>query len=251
MTEQISVQDKEIVVPGQELANGMSYLPGPGTYRDDSTIRAQRLGMVSVEGKVIKLIALSGKYLPRLKDKVIGKVIDVLLSGWRVEFNSPYSAVMTLKDATSDFIQRGADLTQYYALGDYVLCQIVNVTSQKLIDVSMKAPGLRKLRGGRMIEVSPQKVPRIIGKDGSMVGMIKQATKCDIAVGQNGLVWLSGEPEGEFIAAQAIQIIQQEAHLVGLTNRIADWLQQKTGIKVTPVAAPETAHERTLEGGTQ
>ncbi|HLC32522.1 MAG TPA: exosome complex RNA-binding protein Rrp4 [Candidatus Nanoarchaeia archaeon] len=245
--EQIAVQDKEIVVPGQELASGMSYLPGPGTYRDEGAIRAQRLGMVSIEGKVIRLIALSGKYLPKLKDKVIGKVIDVLLTGWRIEFNSPYSAVMTLKDATSDFIQRGADLTQYYALGDYVLCQIVNVTSQKLIDVSMKAPGLRKLRGGRIIEVSPQKVPRIIGKDGSMVGMIKQATKCDIAVGQNGLVWLSGEPQSEVIAAQAIQIIEQEAHLGGLTNRIANWLKEKTGVHVTAMPSAEHAPE----GGAQ
>lgn len=235
MTEQIAVQDKEIAVPGQELATGMNFLPGPGTYRDESTIRAQRLGMVSIEGKVIKLIALSGKYLPKMKDKVLGKVIDVLLNGWRVEINSPYSAVLTLKDATSDFIQRGADLTQYYALGDHILCQIANVTSQKLVDVSMKAPGLRKLRGGRIIEVSPHKVPRIIGKEGSMVGMITQTTKCDIAVGQNGLVWISGEPQGEVIAEQAIKLIEQEAHLSGLTSRIASWLEQKTGQKIAPV----------------
>lgn len=234
--EEIIVQDKEIVVPGQELAQGMNFLPGPGTYRDEGLIRAQRLGMVSVEGKVVRLIALSGKYIPKFKDKVIAKVVDVLLNGWRVEMNSPYSAVLTLKDATSEFIQRGADLTQYYALGDYLVCQIVNVTSQKLVDITMKAPGLRKLRGGRIIEVSPQKVPRIIGKEGSMVSMIKQATNCDIAVGQNGWIWLSGEPEAEVIASQAIHLIEQEAHLGGLTNKIASWLEEKTGKKVAPVA---------------
>lgn len=234
MNEQIIATDKEIVVPGQELAQGMNFLPGPGTYRDDALIRAQRLGMVSVEGKVIRLIALSGKYIPKLKDRVIAKVIDVLLTGWRVELNSPYSAVLTLKDATTEFVQRGADLTQYYALGDYIICQIVNVTSQKLVDISMKGPGLRKLRGGRIIEVSPQKVPRIIGKEGSMVSMIKQATNCDIIVGQNGWIWLSGEPNAEVLASQAIRLIEQEAHLGGLTNKIASWLEEKTGIKVTP-----------------
>jgi exosome complex component RRP4 len=72
-----------------------------------------------------------------------------------------------------------------------------------------------------------------------MVSMIKQATKCDIAVGQNGIVWLSGEPEGEVIATQAIRIIQEEAHLGGLTNRIASWLSEKTGMIVTPAASPE------------
>lgn len=234
MTEQVLVKDKDIVVPGEKLATGMSFLPGSGAYRDSEHIVASRLGMVSVEGKVIKLIALSGKYLPKIKDKIVCKVIDVLMTGWRMELNSPYSAVMTLKDATSEFIARGADLRQYYDLGDYVVCQVVNVTSQKLVDVSMRGPGLQKLRGGRVIEVSPQKVPRIIGKDGSMVAMIKQATGCEIVVGQNGWIWLSGEPEGEVVAQNSIRKIEEEAHLGGLTDKMAKWLSDQTGKKVEP-----------------
>ena len=238
MKEQILVKDKEIVVPGEAIAEGMSFLPGKGAYREEDKIIAQRLGMVSVEGKVIKLIPLSGKYMPKLKDKIIGRVIDVLMTGWRIDFGSPYSAVMTLKDATSEFIPRGADLTQYYSLGDCLVCQIVNVTSQKLIDVSMKGPGLRKLRGGRIIEVNAQKVPRIVGKEGSMVGMIKQATGCNIVVGQNGLIWIDGEPEKEVIAVNTIRKIEEEAHLGGLTDRIAASLQKETGVKASPTAAP-------------
>jgi len=234
MTEKVLTQDKEIVVPGEILAEGISFLPGKGTYRVEEKIIAQRLGMVSLEGKVIKIIPLSGTYTPKIKDRVIGKIIDVLMTGWRMEIRGPYSAVMTLKDATSDFIPRGADLTQYYALGDYVVCQIVNVTSQKLIDVSMKGPGLRKLREGRVIEVTPQKVPRIIGKDGSMVSMIKQASNCNITVGQNGWIWIDGEPEGEVIAVEAIKKVEEEAHLNGLTDRMAEWLEQRTGVKVNP-----------------
>ncbi len=243
MKEEVLAKDKEIVVPGETLAIGMSFLPGKGAYREEDKILAQKLGMVSIEGKVIKLIPLSGKYIPKLKDRVIGKVIDVLLTGWRLELNSPYSAVMTLKDATSEFIVRGADLTQYYSLEDYIVCQIVNVTSQKLIDVSMKGPGLRKLRGGRIIEVNSQKVPRIIGKDGSMVSMIKQATGCNIIVGQNGWIWLDGEPEKEVVAVKAIKKVEEEAHLGGLTDRMAAWLEKETGVKVSPTAAPETTEE--------
>ena len=233
MKDEIIAKDKEIVVPGETLATGMGFLPGKGAYRENDKILAQRLGMVSIEGNIIKLIPLAGKYIPKLNDRIVGQVVDVLLTGWRMEINSPYSAVMTLKDATSEFIQRGADLTQYYGLGDYVVCKIVNVTSQKLIDVSMKGPGLQKLRGGRIIEVNSQKVPRIIGKDGSMVSMIKKATNCDIIVGQNGLIWLSGEPQGEVVAVKAINKIEQEAHLSGLTERMAVWLEKETGVKVS------------------
>jgi exosome complex component RRP4 len=243
MKEEVLVKDKEIVVPGETIATGMSFLPGKGTYREDDKIMAQKLGMISVDGKVIKLIPLSGNYSPKIKDKIIGKVVDVLMTGWRLEINSPYSAVLTLKDATSEFIPRGADLTQYYGIGDKVVCQIVNVTSQKLIDVSMKGPGLRKLRGGRIIEASPQKVPRIIGKDGSMVSMIKQATGCDITVGQNGWIWIDGEPEAEVIAVKAIKKVQEEAHLGGLTDRIASWLEKETGTKVSPTSQPAETEE--------
>ena len=178
------------------------------------------------------------------------------MTGWRLEINSPYSAVMTLKDATSEFIPRGADLTQYYALGDYVVCQIVNVTSQKLVDASMKGPGLRKLRGGRIIEVNSQKVPRIIGKDGSMVSMVKQATNCNITVGQNGWIWIDGEPESELTAVKAIKKIEEDAHLSGLTDKIAAWLEKETGVKVSPAAMPAEAEEAQPEhkhhfGGSQ
>ncbi len=245
MTEEVLVKDKDIVVPGETIATGMSFLPGKGTYRENDKIIAQKLGMISVEGKVIKLISLSGAYTPKLKDRVIARVVDVLMTGWRLEINSPYSSVLTLKDATSEFIPRGADLTQYFALGDYVVCQIVNVTSQKLIDVSMKGPGLRKIRGGRIITVSSQKVPRIIGKDGSMVSMVKQATGCNIIVGQNGLIWLDGTPEGEVTAVKAFKKIEEEAHLGGLTDRMAAWLEKETGVKVNPTAAPTEAPQGT------
>jgi exosome complex component RRP4 len=225
MTEQIVVKDKDIVVPGEIIAKGMSFLPGNGAYREQDNVVAKRLGMVSIEGKVIKLIPLTGTYSPKLKDRIIGRVIDVLMQGWRMDINCPYSAVLSLKDGTSEFIPRGADLTQYFGLGDYLVCQIVNVTSQKLIDVSMRGPGLRKLKGGRILQISPQKVPRVIGKDGSMVSMIKEATGCDIVVGQNGVIWFSGEPEGEVLAVKAFKKIEEDAHLSGLTDKIAALLK--------------------------
>lgn len=222
----IIVKDKEISVPGETLAIGMDTLPGAGTYREGEKIVANRLGLVMIDGRTIKLIPLSGRYIPKTGDTIICKVIDVSFSGWRLDTNSAYSAMMSLKDATSEFIARGANLTQYYDLGDYIVCKIVNVTSQKLIDVSMKGPGLRKLKGGRVIEVDPNKVPRIIGKQGSMVIMIKDATKCNITVGQNGLIWIDGEPMSELLAIQTIRKIEKESHLSGLTDKIKEFLEE-------------------------
>ena len=222
------VNDKEISVPGETLAVGMDVLPGNGTYREGEKILANRLGLVVIEGRTIKLIPLSGRYIPKTGDTIICKVIDVGFNGWRLDTNSAYSAMLSMKDATSEFIQRGANLTQYYDLGDYIVCKIVNVTSQKLIDVTMKGPGLRKLKGGRIIEVDPNKVPRIIGKQGSMVIMIKEATSCNITVGQNGLIWIDGEPMNELLTIQAIRKIEAESHLSGLTDKIKEFLEKNS-----------------------
>jgi exosome complex component RRP4 len=227
----VLVQDKSIVVPGEELAEGMDYLPTAGTYRDKDKIVAARLGLVSVDGRLIKIIPVSGKYLPMRGDVIVAKVTDVTLNGWRCDINSAYSALLGMKDGVSEFIPRGADLTRYFTFGDYIVTKIINVTSQNLVDLTAKEPGLKKLGEGRVIHVEPSKVPRLIGKGGSMISMIKDATGCRLTVGQNGVVWLQGTPAGELIAVEAIRKIQKESHISGLTERMKQFLDSKKEMK--------------------
>ncbi|MEA2036281.1 MAG: exosome complex RNA-binding protein Rrp4 [Nanoarchaeota archaeon] len=226
------VKAKDIVVPGETLAEGMDNLPGQGTYREGDKILAGRLGLTYIDGRTVKLIPLSGKYMPHRDDVIICQVFDITFSGWRVETNSAYSAMLSLKDATSDFVRKGADLTQYYNIGDYMVAKITNVTPQKLIDITLKGPGLHKINGGRIINVSPHKVPRIIGKQGSMVGMLKNATGCKIVVGQNGLLWIDGDVDKELLVERAIRKIEAESHLSGLTDTMQKFLEKETGTKL-------------------
>ena len=226
MTSNMIIQDKEIAVPGEGIASGMDFLPGQGTFRDKDQIIASRVGIVNVEGRLIKLIPLSGKYLPKSGDTVVGKVIDITINGWRMDINSAYTAMLSIKDATSSFIKRGADLTKFFTFNDYVSAKIINVTSQNLVDLTMRGIGLRRLEGGRAVNVNPTKVPRIIGKQGSMVTMIKEATKCNIIVGQNGVVWVQGEPRNEILAVRTIRKIEEESHISGLTEKIKKFLEE-------------------------
>lgn len=220
------VKDKEIVVPGQVITEGMDYLPSFGTYRREEQIIANRVGLLSIDGKVIKTIAVSGRYLPKRNDTIIGQVFDILMNGWRMKINTAYSAVLMTSEASFKFIQKGSDLSRILALDDYVVVKITNVTSQKLIDVTLKGPGLRKLEDGQIIYVSCHKVPRIIGKQGSMVSLIKDATGCRITVGQNGVVWIQGEPEQERLAVNAVRFIEENAHISGLTDEVSKFLKK-------------------------
>ncbi|MEM4678854.1 MAG: KH domain-containing protein [Candidatus Jordarchaeales archaeon] len=92
----------------------------------------------------------------------------------------------------------------------------------------MKEKGLRKLEGGRLVKMAPTRIPRLIGKRGSMINMIKKQTGCQIVIGQNGLIWISGEdPEKEELVIKAIRQIEREAHTSGLTDRIRELISKK------------------------
>lgn len=222
---QVLVEDNEIVTPGQVIATGMDYIPGKGTYRDNEEIIASMLSIMTVDGKVLKGIPMSGRYIPKEGDRVIVKVKDILMSGWKVDMNSAYDAMLPLKNASFDYIERGTDLTKYFALGDYLSAKITGVTSQKLVDITAKGKGLRKLDEGRIIKVNPQKVPRLIGTRGSMISIVKKALDCNIFIGQNGYAWIRGEPENEVKAIKAIRKIEKEAHTKGLTERVSEMLE--------------------------
>jgi len=225
-------KDKEIVVPGEEVAEGLDFLPGYGTYRDNDKIIVSLLGVLNVDNRALKIIPLAGKYMPKRDDTVIAKITDIQMMGWRVDLGCAYTAVLNVRDASSDFIRKDANYTDYFKIGDYISTKITNVTSQKLVDITMKGPGLRKLIGGKIIKVNTNKVPRVIGKQGSMIGLVKDATNCRIIVGQNGFIWVSGDIEGEITAIEAIKEIETFAHVNGLTEKIKQFLEKKTGNKL-------------------
>lgn len=221
-------ETKQIVIPGQVLAEGLEYVPGNYVIREKDKLIATKVGILNTTGRIIKITPLAGKYIPKAGDQVIGKITSTGLNGWRIDIGWAFEANLNVKDGTTEFVDKGADLTKYYDHGEYVLTQIVKVIGKgRLIDLTTKGPGLRKLGPGRLIRVTPTKVPRIIGKQGSMIMMIKDATQCHIVVGQNGLVWISGnDPALELKATQAIQKIETESHTTGLTDRIKDFLEK-------------------------
>src|SRR3989344_2748024 len=213
------IQEKEIVVPGEELAEGLDYLPSMGTYRDKEKIVSNKLGVVSVNKNIIKVIPLTGRYMPRIDDTVIGRVVEIGFYGWSVDIGSAYPATLSIRDAT-EFIDKGEDLTKYYDYGDVIAAKVIRVTRYNSIDLTTKGPGLKKLTEGKVIAATPSKVPRMIGKQGSMISMIKESTDCNLLIGQNGMVWIKGPSiEKENLVTNIIMKIEQESHIEGLTEK--------------------------------
>lgn len=238
---QLMVNLRQVVLPGDVLAEGMDYLPSYGSFREGEKIIAMQVGLANVSGRFISVIPLSGRYIPRRNDIVVGYISDIAYTNWFVDIGYAYEATLSLKEATSSFIERGASLSEIFSYNQIILTKVANVTKEKLIDLTMKGPGLRKLIGGNVIEVSPSKIPRIIGKQGSMISLIKKYTGCLIYAGQNGRVWIGGgTPENEKIAADAINLVAEKSHISGLTEHVEQFLKEN----VKNVSANDSDKER-------
>lgn len=216
----IYVNEKDLVVPGELLAED-DYYSGRGTFEDDGKICSKLLGLVSLRNKKISVIPLKSKYLPKKGDVVIGKIDDVRFSMWGVDINSPYSGILP---ASEVFGREKKELSRVFDIGDVLFLRIVDVDEVKKVKLGLKGRGMGKFKGGVIVDIAPTKVPRLIGKKGSMINMIKDKTGCKIVVGQNGLVWVKGNEDMEQIVKNIIKLIEREAHTSGLTDRIKNKL---------------------------
>ncbi|MHA1595959.1 MAG: exosome complex RNA-binding protein Rrp4 [Candidatus Baldrarchaeia archaeon] len=227
----IFFQNKDIVVPGDCIATGPNYKPGVGTFREGDSIFAAVIGLLEIKNDVINVIPLEGTYIPRPNDIVIGKVIDVAIASWKVDIRAPYVATLPASnvfDRPIDPVRE--DPRKYLDVGDTILAKIVSFDRTHDPILTIKEKGLGKLKGGRLIIMEPTKVPRLIGRKGSMINMVKGETKCKIVIGQNGRIWISCErPEIEDIIEMIVRRIEREAHTTGLTDRIREFIKQEMG----------------------
>ena len=227
---ELHVEKRQLVAPGEIVAEG-AYYAGENVYKENDRIFALRLGLLEVVGNRVHVVPIKGCYIPYIGDPVIGRIVDIGMSGWSVDINAPYPALLP---ASETFGHRQpfpkADLTKMFDVGDLVLAKVIAFDRTRDPLITVKGPELGKATSGRIVKISPTKIPRLIGRKGSMISTLKKQTGCQIMVGQNGIVLISGKsPEGERAAVSAIYMIEREAHTKGLTDRIQEMIRKELG----------------------
>ncbi|MEM2946633.1 MAG: exosome complex RNA-binding protein Rrp4 [Candidatus Bathyarchaeia archaeon] len=219
---------RQIATPGDLIAEG-DYLAGENTYKEGNRIYAARIGLVEYEDKKVSVVALRAFYIPRIGDTVIGTVTEVGFSGWTVDINAPYLAILRASDVLNrPFKPQKNDLTEVLDVGDLVVATIVSYDRTHNPQLSVDEPGLGKITRGQIVKITPTKIPRVIGKKGSMISLIKQETGCHIILGHNGLILITGKNlEDEELAMMAIRKIEEESHTTGLTDRISQMIKKE------------------------
>ena len=219
--------DRKVVVPGDLLSEDAKR-SGEGTYVKNASVYSLLYGLANFRDK-ISVIPLAGKYVPGPGDNVIGVVKDITFSNWIVDINSPYDGLLHI----SEFPKRieSDEMSRHLRIGSSIMTRVKDVDPTMKVELTLNDRKLGQIKSGQVIEISHTRVPRLIGKGGSMISMLKKEVNCNIFVGQNGRIWISGGAEDMDLALKTITLIQREAHTNGLTDRVVDFLKTEKGAR--------------------
>lgn len=218
-------KNRKIVIPGEIIIKGENYLPGEGTEKKGDEIVSVRYGLAEEINRLVKVIALSGVYESRRGNVIIGKVENITFNGWVIDLDSPIGAFLSLTEVPRYVDKSG--LSEVLDVGDMVVAKIVGVNSRG-IDLTIKSRGLGRIDDGLIVKINSNKVPRVIGKEGSMINLIKKEAGCNITVGQNGLIWIKGDKvEDELFVKRAILFVTKNSSASGLTEEVKKWIEKE------------------------
>ncbi len=220
---------RKAVIPGEVIKEDENSLPGEWTEKKGNKIIALRYGLAEEVGRLIKVIPLSGPYQPRKGNIVIGQVELITFNGWIIDIRTFENAFLPLSEIPR-YINKES-MEDILDIGDTVIAKVRNV-GKRGVELSLKSRGLGRVEEGIIFKINSNKVPRVIGKEGSMINLIKKNTECDIIVGQNGFIWVKGDSiEKELLAKKAIMFVAEKSHITGLTEEIIKWFEKEENEK--------------------
>jgi len=221
--------ERKQVLPGDVIARG-NYRYGSYIEKRGDEFVALRVGLAEVGRDGVKLNPLTGPYIPRAEDQVIGKVVDINGFGWVVDINSCFDGFLPASFVFGrEFSPSTHDLSSKFRVGDIIGARIESFERSRDPQLSIRGHGFGKIESGEIVKISPTKVPRLIGRRGAMINLISERTGCDIQVGQNGVVVVNGPPEGLVRALKAIAMVDQEAHSADLITKVEGYLGGSAG----------------------
>ncbi len=216
--------ERKQVIPGDVIARG-NYRWGAYIEKRGEEYIALRVGLAEVGSEDIKLNPLTGPYLPKPEDQVIGKVVDINGFGWVVDINSCFDGFLPASFVFGrEFSPSTHDLTTKFNVGDIIGARVEAYDRSRDPQLSIRGEGYGKIPAGEIVKISPTKVPRLIGRRGSMINLISERTGCDVQVGQNGVVVVVGKPEEVARTVHVIKMIEEEAHSAELMGKIDAYL---------------------------
>ena len=221
----MSTIERKYVIPGDTIIEG-DYRPLINAIKRNNRVISTRIGMAEIVRKDVRVIPLNGTYYPRLDDTVIGIVADSNAFVWEVDINSVFFGILQGSAVLGRTFSASRDsLSSHFKTGDCLIAKIASFDRTRDPLLSIYGPGLGKVSNGEICKISMAQVPRLIGKKGSMIKLIEENTKCKLNIGQNGVIFINGEKESIVKIKKVINIIEKQAYLPDLNDKVNDLLK--------------------------
>lgn len=218
-------EKRNYVIPGDIITTG-PYRTDQNVISNNDNIISTVVGISEIYDNEVKVIPLTGIYIPKINDLIIGKIISHTSLSWELDINSCYRGFLPAHDVFGrDFSPRNYDLSSKLNIGDLVAAKIVNFDRSRDPLITISDRDLGKIDTGILIKISSSKVPRLIGKRGIMIQTIESITTASITIGQNGLVVVACKTsDGLTKTIDAIKMIEKQAHISDLTDKVKQML---------------------------
>ena len=145
---------RRYVIPGDKIVEG-NFRPLMNVIKAGNALIATRIGIAETGRDGVKVIPLSGVYIPRVNDLVIGKIVDHSSLSWEVDINSCFSAHLPAQDVFGrDFSPARDDMTRHFAVGDMITARIMAFDRTRDPMLTVQDRDLGKIARGEALKIS-------------------------------------------------------------------------------------------------
>ncbi|XP_010440855.1 PREDICTED: exosome complex component RRP4 homolog [Camelina sativa] len=218
-----------------------AFLKGHGTSLVDGESLTTVCGVVNHVDKLVYVRTLRARYKAEVGDIVVGRVIEVAQSRWRVELNSTQDGLLTSMNMPDAVQKRNTSVDELnmrnILVEDDVVCAQVGESQRdgSLQLLLARSHKYGKLHKGQLLKVDPYLVRR-----SNLHFHFIESLGIDLILGRNGFIWVgehaqSNDPmvvDNEIISSKTRQSILR----IGNAIRVLSTL----GFTLTPAVIMET-----------
>jgi len=208
----------KLVVPGEIVAKG-NFRSWVNVLKKGEEYLSLFVGRAEISGGRVRVIRLSGPYIPKVGDFVIGVVTDI----------QPLAATLDINSYVNGYILANAffkrridpskfDLSNKVNIGDLVAARVKKIERGK--DIVLQPDQKWKVEGDAIFYISPAKAHYLYASRSRIPSKIKEFTGAELRLGANGIVVVKGDLKKIEMVKKALDVIESTYNLNGLYGEI-------------------------------
>ncbi|VDM74382.1 unnamed protein product [Strongylus vulgaris] len=203
----------ESVHCGRLLSYDDNVLSGHGTVLAGAGLLASVSGLKIQYSQLYMVEPYKSKYLPKVGDVVVGRIVSVQKARWKVDVNYRIAAVLHLNNVNlpgGELRRKGLEdeiaMSEHLVVGDLISAEVQQIKARGQLQLHTRNLKYGKLGQGILVKV----IPTLIKPQKEYMHVL---FGIGVTIGCNGVIWISPEmssdPDGGY--GQDVTIIKDLA----------------------------------------